>query len=105
MWQLTDNLDVYVGAVRHVLDLHGQRVLPRVAPLRGADEEDGVHFAGASPYRLVLQGDAVFLPGHHRAGLALPRRVLLQKFSFHSEAFRHQEIPSLRVRPKMEKKK
>lgn len=79
MWRLTDNLDVYVGAVQHVLDLHGQRVLPRVAPLGRADEEDGVHFAGASPHRLVLQGNAIFLPGHHRAGLALPRRALLQK--------------------------
>lgn len=72
---LTYDLDVYVSAVQHVLDLHGQRVLSGVGSLRGADEEDGVHFAGASSHCFVLQGDAVFEPGHNRTRLALQVRV------------------------------
>lgn len=71
MMGLTYDLDVYVSAVRHVLNLDGQSVLPRVGPLRGADEEDGVHFTGASSHRLVLQGNAVSEPGHNRTRLTL----------------------------------
>lgn len=68
---LTYNLDVYVGAVRHVLNLNGQRVLSGVGSLCGADEEDGVHSAGTSSHRLVLQGNAIFEPGHDRTRLTL----------------------------------
>lgn len=68
---LTYDLDVNVGAVRHVLDLDAQRVDAGVGPLRGADEQDAVHLAGARPHRLVLQGGAVFEPGDDGAGLTL----------------------------------
>ena len=47
---LTYNLDEYVSAVRHVLNLNIQRVLPGVGSLCRADEEDGVHFTDASPH-------------------------------------------------------
>lgn len=71
MTGLTYNLDVYVGAVRHVLNLDRQRVLSGVAPLRRADEEDGVHFTGMSSHRFVLQGNAIFGPGHDGARFTL----------------------------------
>lgn len=71
MTGLTYDLDVYVSAVRHVLDLNGQRVLPGVGSLCGADEEDGVPIAGASSHRFVIQGHAIFEPGHHGARLTL----------------------------------
>lgn len=73
---LTYNLDVYVSFVRHVLNLHGQRVLSGVGSLCGADEEDGVHFTCTSSDCFVLQGDAIFEPGHNRTWLALQVRVM-----------------------------
>lgn len=71
MTGLTYNLDVDVSAVHHVLNLNGQRVLPGVGSLCGADEEDGVHLTGTSSHRLVLQRSAVPVPGHDGAGLTL----------------------------------
>lgn len=75
---LTYDLDPYVSAVQHVLNLDGQRVRPGVAPLRRADEQDGVHFAGARPHRPVLQGGAVFEPGHGGTRLALQNQAELR---------------------------
>lgn len=71
MTGLTYNLNVNVSAVRHVLNLNGQCVLSGVGSLCGADEEDGVHFTGASTHCFVLQGNAIFEPGHNRARLTL----------------------------------
>ncbi len=69
--RLTYNLDVDVSTVQHVFDLNGQRVLPGVSSLRRADEEDGVHVTVACSNRFILQGDAIFEPGHDRARLTL----------------------------------
>lgn len=71
---LTYNLDVHISAVRHVLDLNGQCVLPGVGPLCGADEEDGVHVAGTNPHGSVLQRKAIFKPGRNRTRLPLQER-------------------------------
>ena len=71
MMGLTYDLDVYVSAVGHVLNLNGQGVLSGVASLCRADEEDGVFVAGTSSHRVVLQDSAIFEPGHNRPRLAL----------------------------------
>lgn len=76
MMGLTYNLDVYISAVRHALNLNGQRVLPGVGPLCGADEEDGIHFTGTNSHCFVLQRKAIFGPGHNRARLTLQVRVM-----------------------------
>lgn len=68
---LTYNLDVYVSAVHHVLNVNGQRVLSRVGSLGRADEEDGVHVAGTSSHRFILQGGTIFEPGDNGTRLAL----------------------------------
>lgn len=71
MTGLTYNLDVYVSAVRHVLNLNRQCVFSGVGSLCRADKEDGVHFTGTSSHCFVLQGNAIFEPGHDRARLTL----------------------------------
>jgi len=68
---LTYNLDVYVSAVRHVLNLNIQSVFSRVASLCRADEYDGVHLTSTSSHAFVLQENTVFEPGHNRARLSL----------------------------------
>lgn len=47
---LTYDLEVYVGAVTHVLNLDGQRVNAGVDPLRRTDEEDGVRVCSSNPH-------------------------------------------------------
>lgn len=71
MTGLTYNLDVYVTAVRHVLNLNGQCVLSRVVSLSGADKEDRIHVTGTSPHCVVLQENAISKPGHDRARFTL----------------------------------
>lgn len=68
---LTYNLDVYVSAVGHVLNLNGQGVLSGVGSLCCADEEDRVFVTGTSSHRVVLEESAIFEPGHNWPRLTL----------------------------------
>lgn len=68
---LTYDLDEYVSAVRHVLNLNMQRVLSGVGSLCRADEQDGVHFTGTGSHCFVIQENAISEPGHDRARLTL----------------------------------
>lgn len=75
---LTHYLYVNAGRVLHVLNLQAERVSPRVIPLSGADEEDGVNKGIADADFLHIYGLTIFSPYCHWPRLPLECRAQRQ---------------------------